>query len=171
MKQWRHVLLRPNATVRDAIAVLERAAMGIALVVDTDNRLLGTVTDGDIRRAILRNVPLEGSVDELLVRHEDSPYKHPITAQVGTPVDELLALMHIKKVHQIPLVDPNGRVLGLATMSELRQRRSLGIPAMVMATRVIMPTPPKKIMSFSLTRASIQFFPLSRRFPTRITQT
>lgn len=133
MKEWRHVLLRPTATVRDAIAVLERGAMGIALVVDTDNRLLGTVTDGDIRRAILRNVPLEGSVDELLFRHEDSPYKHPITAQAGTPFDELLALMHIKKVHQIPLVDANGRVLGLATMSELTRRSSLGIPAMVMA--------------------------------------
>lgn len=133
MKEWRKVLLPCAATVRDAIAALEHSAMGIALVVDSDTRLLGTVTDGDIRRAILRNVPLDGSVDELLVRPDGSPYLHPITAPAGTPDDELLALMHIKGVHQIPLVDPGSRVLGLATMSELTRRSNLGIPAVVMA--------------------------------------
>jgi NDP-sugar pyrophosphorylase family protein len=91
------------------------------------------VTDGDVRRAILRSVPLEGSVGELLVRPADSPYRHPVTAPAGTPDDELLALMHIRTVHQIPLVDPAGRVLGLATMSDLTRRRRLGIPAVVMA--------------------------------------
>jgi dTDP-glucose pyrophosphorylase/CBS domain-containing protein len=133
MKEWREVLLHPTATVLGAIAALERGAMGIALVVEADNRLLGTVTDGDIRRAILRNVPLDGGVDELLVRPDNSPYQHPITAPAGTPDDELLALMHIKTVHQIPLVDPGGRVLGLATLSELTRRHNLGIPAVVMA--------------------------------------
>jgi dTDP-glucose pyrophosphorylase len=126
-------LLKPDATVRDAIAVLERAAQGIALVVDEADRLLGTVTDGDIRRAILRHVPLEAHVDELLLRPSGSPYAEPVTAPYGTPDDELLALMHIRTVHQIPLVGPEGRVVGLATMSELTRRRELGIPAVVMA--------------------------------------
>lgn len=133
MVDWRKVLLQPTATVRDAIAALERGAMGIALVVAGDNRLLGTITDGDIRRAMLRDVSLSDGVQELLVRPEGSPYQHPITAPAGTPDDELLALMHIKTIHQIPLLDPDGRVLGLATMSELTHRRNLGIPAMVMA--------------------------------------
>jgi dTDP-glucose pyrophosphorylase/CBS domain-containing protein len=133
MKDWRRILIHPNATVRDAVAAIERGTMGIALVIDEDGRLLGTVTDGDVRRAILRNVPLEGNVRELLVRPKGSPYPKPITAPYGTPEDELLTLMHIKSVHQIPLVDSAGRVMGLVLMSELTRRRDLGIPAVVMA--------------------------------------
>ena len=133
MKNWRKVLIHPNATIRDAVAAIEQGAMGIALVIDEDSRLLGTVTDGDVRRAILRNVPLEGDVHELLVRPMGSPYPKPITAPYGIPEDELLALMHIKSVHQIPLVDSAGRVTGLALMSELTRRRDLSIPAVVMA--------------------------------------
>jgi dTDP-glucose pyrophosphorylase/CBS domain-containing protein len=133
MRDWQTVLLPLGATVRDAIATIERGAVGIALVVDMDNRLLGTVTDGDIRRAILRNVPLKGDVSELLVRPKDSPYAKPITAPLGTPDDELLALMHIRTVRQIPLVDSEGHVMDLALMSELTRRGDLGIPAVVMA--------------------------------------
>lgn len=133
MQDWREVLLQPSVVVRDAIAALERGAVGIALVVDEDDRLLGTVTDGDVRRAILRGVDLEDGVGELLVRPVGSPYAEPITALHGTPDDELLALMHIRSVHQIPLVDQEGRVRGLALMSELTRRRALGIPAVVMA--------------------------------------
>jgi len=133
MQDWRSILIHPDATVRDAIAAIERGAVGMALVVDEDNRLIGTVTDGDVRRAILRDVSLEGNVDALLVRPAGSPYPKPITALYGMPDDELLALMHIKAVHQIPLVDPEGRVVGLALMSDLTRRRDLGIPAVVMA--------------------------------------
>jgi dTDP-glucose pyrophosphorylase len=133
MKDWRETCIHSNASVRDAIAALELSAVGIALVVDEDNRLIGTVTDGDVRRGILRNVPLEGSVRELLARPTGSPYAKPITAPIGTPDDEILAMMHIKSVHQIPLVDSDGHVMGLALMADLTRRADLGIPAVVMA--------------------------------------
>lgn len=133
MCDWRAIILQLDATVRDAIGVLERGAAGIAVVSDGSDRLLGTVTDGDIRRAILRGVQLDGPVAELLFRPPGSPYLKPVTAQYGTPDEELLALMHIKTVQQIPLVDSVGRVKGLVTMSELTRRRELGIPAVVMA--------------------------------------
>jgi dTDP-glucose pyrophosphorylase/CBS domain-containing protein len=133
MKDWRTILIHPDATIREAIGALERGALGIALVVDDESRLIGTVTDGDVRRAILRDVPLAGNVSELLIRPEGSPYTKPITAPYGAPDDELLALMHIKSVHQIPLLNPEGHVMGLALMSALTQRKDLGMPAVVMA--------------------------------------
>lgn len=133
MQEWQRILIRTDATLRDALAAIEGGAAGIALVVDQNNRLLGTVTDGDVRRALLRDVPLNGNVQELLVRPEGSPYAQPVIARMETPDDELLALMHIKAVQQIPLVDPERRVVGLATLSELTRRRDLGIPAVVMA--------------------------------------
>jgi dTDP-glucose pyrophosphorylase/CBS domain-containing protein len=133
MSDWQSILLGTTATVRDAIAALERGALGIALVVDDEKHLLGTVTDGDVRRAILRDVSLQESVTALLLRPPGSPYAQPIAAPLGTPDDELLALMHIRAVQQVPLLDTAGRVKGLATMAELTRRSDLGIPAVVMA--------------------------------------
>lgn len=132
MRDWRKTLIRPDATLHDALAAIEDGATGIALVVDAENRLLGTVTDGDVRRAILRGVPLDGSVQLLLLRPKGSPYSTPVVAPTETPDDELVALMHIRAVGQIPLVDPRNRVVGLVTLAELTRRRDLGIPAVVM---------------------------------------
>ena len=48
-----------NVKVREAIKVIDEAVLQVALVVDTESRLIGTVTDGDIRRGILRGVNLD----------------------------------------------------------------------------------------------------------------
>ena len=133
MKNWQTILIPITATIRDAIAAIEHGAVGIALVVTEENRLIGTITDGDIRRAILRNVPLTENVQELLMRPLQPPYAQPITAPVSTPENELLATMHLQEINQIPLMDNTGHVVGLVTLSELTQRRALGIPAVVMA--------------------------------------
>jgi dTDP-glucose pyrophosphorylase/CBS domain-containing protein len=133
MENWQTFLVHTDATVRDAIAAIERGTAGIALVVREGKRLVGTVTDGDVRRAILRGVPLSGNVQELLRRDPDSPYAEPITAPVGTPADELVTLMHLKKINQIPLLDNAGRVVGLVTLSELTRRKELDVPAVIMA--------------------------------------
>ncbi|MGL6051718.1 MAG: CBS domain-containing protein, partial [Aeromonas salmonicida] len=57
-KNWEKVVLSPDHTVRDALAVINEEALRVCLVVDQDQHLLGVVTDGDIRRAILNNVAL-----------------------------------------------------------------------------------------------------------------
>jgi len=53
MKDWRNALVKPDMSIRETIGVIDAAALQLALVVTDDQRLLGTVTDGDIRRAIL----------------------------------------------------------------------------------------------------------------------
>ena len=65
-EHWKMVLLGPEAMMVTAAEVLTQSSMRIVLVVDNDNRLLGTVTDGDIRRALLEGIPMETEVDKVM---------------------------------------------------------------------------------------------------------
>jgi dTDP-glucose pyrophosphorylase len=112
---------------------IDRTAKGIALVVDEERQLLGTVTDGDVRRAILANMSLDESVSDLLAHKAHSPYPQPVTATAGTDLRQLLELMQERSVRQIPLLDNRGRVLTLVTLDELLPKQVLPLQAVIMA--------------------------------------
>jgi dTDP-glucose pyrophosphorylase/CBS domain-containing protein len=127
------VLIEQDRLLRDAITALNRNWRGIVLVVDDEQRLLGTITDGDIRRAILAGKGLESPVLELLAQRVDSPYPKPITARLGTDSAELLHLMKDNLVQQLPLLDDGDRVVDLVTMGDLLPDADLPIKAVIMA--------------------------------------
>ncbi|MHC2175393.1 CBS domain-containing protein [Bradyrhizobium diazoefficiens] len=68
MKSWRKAVVGTQATVGDAIAAIESGSIQIALVLDDQNRLLGVVTDGDVRRGLLRGIPLTGLATDIMNR-------------------------------------------------------------------------------------------------------
>ncbi len=105
------VLLAPNATLRDAIEQIDAGAIEIALVVDERRGLLGTVTDGDVRRALLRGATLEAPIDS--IAHGD-----PVVADVGATDSALLELMTKHTVDQVPLV-AEGRVVDIVLLRDL----------------------------------------------------
>jgi len=112
VKDWDKTLIGTQATVADAVGIIDKVDGQICLVVDDDRRLLGTITDGDIRRGILRALPLSAPVSEVMKRD-------PI---VGLPDDSskrLLELMLPRDVRQVPIVDSRSRVVGLALRDEL----------------------------------------------------
>jgi dTDP-glucose pyrophosphorylase len=119
------LLLRSDATVRDAFVAIDAGAIEIALVVDEERRLVGTVTDGDVRRALLGGLELGDSLERVL--HRD-----PITAPADTPVRTLLSLMTRHKIHQVPLVDDDGRVIDVAFVRDLVEQPP-DTPVVVMA--------------------------------------
>lgn len=127
------LLVAPDSSIREVMNCIDRNAQGIALVVDRDRRLLGTITDGDIRRAILAGIDLSIQVTGLLKRKADSPYPRPITAPVGTGHPDLLRSMRQHGIRHIPLVDENGRVVDLTTLEDLAPVGSLPINAAIMA--------------------------------------
>jgi dTDP-glucose pyrophosphorylase len=111
MKNWQKTLVRPELTLREAMAVIDRAAVQLALVVDAQGRLLGTLTDGDLRRSLLQGCSLE----DLVARAMNS---HPTTMQLGDSRADAVSLMRRRGFHQIPIVDARGVVVGLETMDE-----------------------------------------------------
>lgn len=123
----------PQWSIRQVMAGIDRNAEGIALIVDGERRLLGTVTDGDIRRAILAGVDLDRSVQELLDRRPQVAHRGPVTALVGTPDATLIRLMSAHSLRHIPLLTPEGRVGSVALLSELVKEYELPLRAVVMA--------------------------------------
>ena len=112
MTDWKDTVVSPDASLRDAIARIDASGIQAALVLDADGRLTGVLTDGDIRRAILRGRALETPTREVM-----NPHATSVLAQ--TSREEMLALMRLKEIHQLPLVDETGRVVGLATSDGL----------------------------------------------------
>jgi dTDP-glucose pyrophosphorylase/CBS domain-containing protein len=120
-KRWRDVLLGPSATLQQAIRTLDDSGLQIVLVVSEDSALLGTVTDGDIRRGLLRGVEMTGPIGSIM-------YREPLVVPPEFGRDMVLQLMHANKVHQLPVVDEDRRVVGLHLWDELvrpRQRPNL----------------------------------------------
>jgi dTDP-glucose pyrophosphorylase len=109
---WRTALLRADATIQDAILNLDESAVQIALIVTCDDRLVGTVTDGDIRRGLLRGLSLAGSVREIV---NNDPLVVPPELERAT----VLQLMQANKIRQLPVVAEDRRVLGLHLWDEL----------------------------------------------------
>lgn len=112
MTDWKNIVVSPNTPLKDAIARIDASGIQAALVLDADGVLNGVLTDGDIRRAILRGEDLQTSTADVM-----NPDATSVLAQ--KPRDEMLALMRRKGIHHLPLVDEVGRVVGLVTLDEL----------------------------------------------------
>jgi dTDP-glucose pyrophosphorylase len=107
-------LIGPQAALLDAVACIDRSGLQIALVVDEAGRLMGTLTDGDIRRALLRNLPLTQPVVDIMTRN-------PRLAPAGSDDTKLFRMMRALQIRHLPLVDEDGRVVGLRTLEGLLQ--------------------------------------------------
>lgn len=110
-ESWRRALIPPGASLREAIQVLNDAALRIALVIDPAGILIGTMTDGDIRRGLLRGLDLDSSIDAIV--HRDAFVVPP-----GLDRETVAHLMRTNKLLQLPVVDGERRLLGLHLWDE-----------------------------------------------------
>lgn len=126
MGDWKEACLKPLSTISDAIGVLESKALRIVLVVDDFGKLLGVVTDGDIRRGLIRHMNMNMPVSEVMC-------KTPTVASLKDDRDKILALMKSGNFLHIPLVDGKGRVVGLETLQHLLDNKTFDNPVLLMA--------------------------------------
>lgn len=105
-ENWRHALLPPTATVHEAIQNLELVSIQIVLITDEHNRLIGTLSDGDIRRGLLRGLTLESSIESII-------FRKPLVVPPSLGRKMVLQLMTVNHIRQIPIVDEDGKVLGI----------------------------------------------------------
>lgn len=126
MKNWRDILVEPSTTVKKTLEVINRSSAQIALVVDPSRKLLGTVTDGDIRRGILAGMGLETEVSRVM-------FIKPQTAFVSDASDEVLERMKQLQIRQMPILDDAGAVIGVHILDELLAPKELGNWVVLMA--------------------------------------
>ena len=111
-ERWRKTLLPAASTIQQAIRSLDQSAMQIALVVDPAGMMVGTITDGDIRRGLLRGLNLGSPIDSIV-------YRTPLVVLPDMSREVVVQLMHANKNHQIPVVDEHHHVVGLHLWDEI----------------------------------------------------
>lgn len=126
MHNWRSVVLSPDDVMEKAIQALDREALKIVMVADEQGRLLGTITDGDIRRALMRHMGMDAKLQEVM-------RKDPTIAHVQDGREAILVMMKTKDLLQVPIVDDAGCVVGLETLQHLIRKDKLDNPVFLMA--------------------------------------
>ena len=111
---WQNAMIADDATIRDAIKTINDGGYEIAIVVDEIGTLLGTVTDGDIRRGLLDGLDMSTPAKTIMNRE-------PLYASAETGPEDLLKIMNGKLLRQLPLLDEALRVEGLSHIRELTQ--------------------------------------------------
>lgn len=115
MDLWKNILIDQKTIILEALKVITAGTAQIALVIDHNLRLIGTVTDGDIRTGILAGTKLEEPVEKVM-------NKEPIKAiESISDRETLLSLMLGHHIRQLPIVNKKGQVVGLRTLDELLQ--------------------------------------------------
>ena len=112
-------LLTKSSSLRDAIGLIETNRRGIAVVVDEVGSLTGTITDGDIRRAILAGYDLDSNAIEICNRN-------PLTADIRTSENYLVELLTERALEAIPLIDARGRFVRIVHILDFRPEQALG---------------------------------------------
>lgn len=112
MRNIDNIKLNINSTIKEALQIIDNGALQIALVVDENDILIGTLTDGDIRRGLLKGLDLTSSIESII-------FKMPTIAKISDTKEEILKMALSKKLHQIPIVDEKGRILDIQEIEEL----------------------------------------------------
>ncbi|MEK5485202.1 MULTISPECIES: nucleotidyltransferase family protein [Lysinibacillus] len=106
MKQWKKTLVNQNHTLLDTMKIIDDSSLQFAVVIDEEKHLLGTVTDGDIRRGILRGEGLDVKITSIM-----NP--NPISARSGQRYHKYKQLMKSKMLKQLPIVDEDNRIINI----------------------------------------------------------
>ena len=112
--------------MQEAIQVLDKEAMRIVMVINDNNQLIGTLTDGDIRRGLIRHLPMEIKIAEIM-------FKEPTVAMQEESRKSILAKMKKRGLFQIPIVDKNRTIVGLETIQHILEKKQYDNPVLLMA--------------------------------------
>ena len=122
----KYLFIKPDDQIKDAISILENTDKGIVLVVNEENVLLGTVTDGDVRRGLLKGFDLKMPISKIMNRNMIS-----IHEKSESLVYKAESLMINNKINQIPVLNEKGQVLKLLLRKEFGRSVAKELPRVV----------------------------------------
>jgi len=126
MKDFKKSIIAPENTLKEALERITETAVQILLVVDHDERLIGTVTDGDLRKAVLKGLGHETPLTQVM-----NP--KPITITQDVTAHEAIRLMQQRDIRYLPVVNPEGKILDLYSFKDLLASPTHGVKAVLMA--------------------------------------
>jgi CBS domain-containing protein len=123
---WEAAVIARNATIHDALECLDRSGLQICMVVDENSVLLGSLSDGDLRKHLLDGKTLSSSIDGIF-------NTDPLVARSDFSQGDILAMMIEHKIHQVPSVSSSGVVSGLFVWHKMLAPKSLDNYFLIMA--------------------------------------
>jgi len=118
--------LRPNSSILDAFGALDRSNFQLALVMDSEARLVGLVADGDVRRALLQGYQLNDSIEPIYTRNF-------IRVDPSAGRAEVIELMQSHQIRHVPTIDESGRLLGIHFWTQMLTRKTRPNAACILA--------------------------------------
>ena len=112
MQSIQDIIVKPTITIREALVLIDRSSKQILLVTDYAGKLIGTLSDGDIRRGLLKGCDLGHTIESIY-------FKNPTVANVNDSKESIIRIATTKKIHQIPIIDNEGNLVGLEMLDQL----------------------------------------------------
>ncbi|RXJ55373.1 nucleotidyltransferase family protein [Candidatus Marinarcus aquaticus] len=120
MKEIQDITVSPLSTIKEALSIIDSGAMKIAIVIDKNKKVIGTITDGDIRRGLLNGLNLDSAIESIY-------FKNPTLANINESKEAIIQKAIHKKLYQIPIVNDQGHLVDiedLATLLKITTRKN-----------------------------------------------
>jgi len=114
------ITIKYDQTIKEALKIIDDGSLRIAVVVDENEKVIGTISDGDIRRALLKTYSLDSSIKDIY-------YKTPTLAKITDSKETIIKKAISKRIYQIPIVNDEGKLIDiedLATLIKVRNKRN-----------------------------------------------
>lgn len=125
-KNWKKSLISLSANINQAIKKLDLSELQILIVVDENKKFLGTITDGDVRRGLLKGLILKDNIKHIV------NFK-PIIAPPATEIESIKKIMAINSINQLPIIDKNKNIKGLHVLKDFIKSKEIEEPLIIMA--------------------------------------
>ncbi len=126
INNWKKISLNKDASLKDTMQALDASGLRITFIIDAGGRLIGTATDGDIRRGLLKGLSLESNVSLIM-------NKNPIFVLEDATKQSIHDILHCASVLAVPVVDNNKKVIGLETIDSIEGVSYHDTPVVLMA--------------------------------------
>ena len=110
--KWKKAIINIDNKIRQAIKKLEFAEVQILMIVKNNGKFVGTITDGDVRRGLIKGIDLDDKIEKIV-------NFNPIIAPPGTDINSVKELMSINSINQLPIIDKNKKIQGLHLLKVL----------------------------------------------------
>ena len=123
---WKQAILNKKSTIKDAIFNLDNTAMRIVMVVNDDDELIGTISDGDIRRGLLNDIDLTEPVTNIV-------NEAPLVVPFGVDKKIIEKMMNANNIQQIPIVNESKHIVGIHLWDPILSHENISNTLVVMA--------------------------------------
>lgn len=123
---WHQTLIPVHTTILNAIQLMDTVSLRVLMVINPDQQLLGIITDGDIRRYLLKQASLSETVDQVM-------NIAAVTATLSDTRSQLLHKMQLHEIMHLPILDHDNKIVGLETFESLFSEKVMDNDVIFMA--------------------------------------